>query len=144
MNGLFAQSSVVSAGNSTSSSNGSFSYTLGYLSTQSSNQEDAKIAEGLQHAYEIYEVTNVSDLNTDFDISVYPNPSVEELFLEVGNLNETNITHQLFDINGKSISKEMPVSEKSIINMKLLSSGSYLLVVTQNQNIVKSFKVIKK
>ena len=144
MNGLFAQNNVVSAGNSASSANGSLSYTLGYLSIQNTNQEDVKVSEGLQHAYEIYEVTNISGLNTDFNISVYPNPSVDELFLEVENLKETDITYQLFDINGKSVTEEAKFTKKSKIDMKQLSSGSYLLVISQKQNLLKSFRIIKK
>jgi len=143
INILIAQSNVVSAGSSKTTSNGSLSYTLGYISTKSS-PGGAAVTAGLQHAYEIYEVTGVSEVTLDFKISVYPNPSVDELNLEIDKLNIANLTFQLFDINGKSISKEASLVKKSSIDMKPFASGTYLLVINQEKKLLKSYRVVKK
>ena len=141
---LSAQNNVVSAGNSTATSAGSLSYTLGYLSTSSMSQGGAVVSEGLQHAYEIYNTSSVSEASTNFNISVYPNPSVDVLNLEMDKQSQACFTYQLFDLIGKKISEAATLEEKAQIDMKDLSSGNYLLIVKQDQNILKSFRIIKK
>ena len=141
---LSAQNNVVSAGNSTATSAGSLSYTLGYLSTSSVSQGGAVVSEGLQHAYEIYNTSSVSEASTHFNISVYPNPSVDVLNLEMDKQSQACFTYQLFDLIGKKISEAATLEEKAQIDMKAMSSGNYLLVVKQDQNVLKSFRIIKK
>jgi hypothetical protein len=53
-------------------------------------------------------------------------------------------TYQLFDLIGKKISEAATLEEKAQIDMKAMSSGNYLLVVKQDQNVLKSFRIIKK
>jgi hypothetical protein len=69
-------------------------------------------------------------------MTVYPNPTVNNLSLEAKNYNYENIHYQLFDLNGRLISNDKIASETTTISMEQYPSSVYLLKVigftTQN------------
>lgn len=87
-------------------------------------------------------IAGLNDLDKINEIfSTYPNPTKEFITLEFNNdfPNEINV----LDINGKIVKSQKINSKKTTINIKNLSSGTYLLnAIVNGQEISKKF--IKK
>ena len=64
--------------------------------------------------------------------------------LAISDINLTDLTYALYDIQGKPIAKAIISSKDTQIDMHSLSAGTYLLNVNQNNQKLKSFKIIKK
>jgi hypothetical protein len=64
--------------------------------------------------------------------------------LEVKNNDLTNLSYQLFDLNGRMIYNQKVTSETSTISMEQLPQAVFLLKVLNNNKEVKTFKILKK
>jgi hypothetical protein len=62
--------------------------------------------------------------------------------LQIDNFDK-DLSYQLFDISGKLLESNTIVANSTTIKMEQLATGSYFLKVTQNNTLVKTFKVIK-
>jgi len=74
-------------------------------------------------------------------MSVYPNPTTDYLTLKVED--NSNLSYQLHDLQGKVIENKKVNANSTIITMEALPKATYFLRVTDNKNTVKTFKVIK-
>jgi len=83
------------------------------------------------------QIISVEELNTDWAISVYPNPSRDEVIITSPNLGFFEAS--LFDLSGKFISKQILVSSNRM-NIRALSNGSYYLQV--RNTATQEFKTI--
>ena len=55
-----------------------------------------------------------------------------------------NLSYKLIDINGKAIANGSITNTDTQINMQSLALGMYILKVNQNNQELKTFKIIKK
>lgn len=79
-------------------------------------------------------------IESDQEISIYPNPTTDILNLNFGSLKSSHI--ELFDYMGKKIYTEL-MESKSTLNLRNFPSGIYYLTYRRG-NTTKSIKVIKK
>ena len=80
------------------------------------------------------------------DLSVYPNPTTNYLTLVFGTstaLSKQSMSYQLYDISGKLLENNAVLANSTTIKMEQLPTGLYFLKVTQNDTLVKTFKIIK-
>jgi hypothetical protein len=141
---LQAQESVNTAGGNTTGTGGTVSYSVGQVFYISNSSKNGMENQGVQQPYEIFEITgNEQTKFIQLTCSVYPNPTTDFLTLEMKQSNFEGIAYHLTDLNGKVILGKNLESNREIIDMKLLRSGSYFLKVTENQNVIKTFKIIK-
>ncbi|WP_395054538.1 T9SS type A sorting domain-containing protein [Flavobacterium sp.] len=92
-----------------------------------------------------YHYTNLelSQNNLNKSLTIFPNPIDTELTIYNFNTNMTNFSFEIFDLYGRLIkSDKSKFNEK--INIDELQSGSYLLVLKDENNIFKSKKIVKK
>lgn len=85
-------------------------------------------------------------INMTDEIKVYPNPFSEFVNLDLSNYNtDTNFTVIVYDIHGKKV-KDFRLTGGNTEQLRLneLSSGIYVLKLSSNQGLEKSFKLIKK
>lgn len=81
----------------------------------------------------------IADLEDKNNISVYPNPTTDYLYVKNG----INIkTVQISDINGKIINNIKPLNNK--IDLTSLSKGVYMIKLIDNKGEIFTKKVIKK
>lgn len=87
-------------------------------------------------------ITNVavSDYSRQNEISVYPNPAGDYIYLEKADASKANI--ELIDISGKSVFHNEIVNALSKVNISNLPSGIYTLKINSS-NINKVVKIIK-
>jgi hypothetical protein len=143
---LLSQSAVSSAGgNATSFGSGTASYTIGQSSyTIITDVTNGSVAQGVQQSYEISVVTEVEEENDSSPIfSIYPNPSSDMVKLKIENCQIENFRYLLYDIKGNLLqNKKVEGNETSIVISKL-ESATYFLKVTENNKVLRTFKIIK-
>lgn len=139
-----AQEAVATAGGDASGTNGNVSYTVGQVVYTTNTGTTGSVAQGVQQPFEIQTVLGADNFNINLQLAVYPNPTTNWLQLEVRNTDFSNLSYQLFDLNGRMILNEKITAETSSIQMERLPAAIFLLKVVSNNKEVKTFKIIKK
>ena len=140
--GVRAQEGTVSAGNEAGGSGGTQSYSVGQVVYTSFNGSGGSVAQGLQQTYLI--TVSIGEALTSISLEVlpYPNPTTDYLYLKMDADLPPNLRYQLFDANGKRLGSGA-ASPNSQIEMQTFAKGVYHLNIQDDQQILKSFKIIK-
>jgi hypothetical protein len=79
----------------------------------------------------------IEDLSPDDDsIYVYPNPTANRIYIQAESITKA----ELFDLVGRKVME----TNQDQIDLGNISSGSYILQVTTQNNTTESFKIIKQ
>ena len=139
-----AQESMNTIGSNATGSGGSASYSIGQVVYTTNFGSSGCIAQGVQHAYEIFSV-GVNETALNISLTAFPNPTTDNLTLEVKDFKNEQLTYQLYDIEGKLLRCGQVAAHQTQINTSSLSPSTYLVIIInlENKNI-QSFKVIKR
>ena len=138
-----AQTSVNATGGNASGSGGSVSYSIGQVVYTSNTGSEGSVDQGVQHPYEIFTI-GINETTLDISLVAYPNPTTENLILQINDYNNEKLLYQLFDMQGKELSKEQIVAQQTLIDMSSLPTATYFInVVNQENRKVQSFKIVK-
>jgi hypothetical protein len=77
-------------------------------------------------------------------ISVYPNPTDDKVFLELYMDNIDNCDYYLYDLQGRQIRNSQITSKQTDVSFAPFESGVYLLRIIQEKTLVQEFKIIKR
>jgi hypothetical protein len=141
--GLHAQESPTATGGDATGAGGTSSYTVGQVVYTTNTGSNGSVAQGVQQPYEISVTTGVNETTINLEMSVFPNPTTNYLQLKVGSEKLENLNFQLIDLQGKVIENKKVTAITSTINMEELPKAIYFLNVTKNNQLIKTFKVIK-
>jgi len=133
-----AQSSVTSAGMSTSGSNGKISFTLGGYNHIISNKT-ATINQGI---LQVYNFSSLEVLHED-QILAWPNPVLESLNIKIDSNQASPVSLQIYDLNGQLLGNYSFSENNSSISMHSYPSGTYLLKIISPQQIPITKKINK-
>lgn len=143
-NSSIAQESINTTGGDIQGSGGSVSYSAGQVEYHTSSTADASVAEGVQQPYEISVITGIEEGDgIEHTVKAYPNPTINKLTLEVKEFKISTMTFQLYDMEGKLLQSRKLTSKQTQISMSELPTGVYFLKVTQTQQAIKTFKIVK-
>ena len=144
LTGLQAQQAIPSTGGDASGSGGSASYSIGQVVYTTNGAATGVEAQGVQQPYEIFVVLGLDHVSgINLSLAAYPNPTTDFLNLRVEYETNPDLSYQLFDINGKLLDNRPIEGNETAIAMSHYVSGTYLLKVIKNNQVVKSFKIIK-
>jgi hypothetical protein len=138
-----AQQANPAAGGDATGSGGSVAYSVGQIVYTTHTGTTGSVAQGVQQPYEISVVLGVENSLIDLDISAYPNPTTQNLTLSIGNDISETLHFQLCDLSGKIIERRKISNRTETIHMENLATGPYFLKVSNANNEVKIFKIIK-
>jgi hypothetical protein len=139
-----AQQTVIASGTTASGNNGSITYTIGIMAYTAQMSATGSVSQGMQQAFEISTVTALEEAeNITLKWAVYPNPTTDLVVLTLNEFKSNNLQYLLHDISGRTIDCRKIDSDETQITMNQLNSGIYLLSITDNQSVVKTFKIIK-
>lgn len=145
LTGLLAQESVNSSGGSALGAGGSTSYSVGQIACQTRVGTNGSIEEGVQQSYQISVVTTTKEAkDINLSVSAYPNPTSDYFTLDVKGYDFSNLTYQLYDMNGRLLLNKKITSNLTSIEMSNLISATYYVKVTDGNQEVKTFKIIKR
>jgi len=100
--GIQAQTSVNATGGNASGSGGSASYSVGQVVYTKNTGINGTVAQGVQQPYEISVVTSIKEAKgISLSVSVFPNPTSDYLTLGIDEFEISNLSYQLYDMNGK-------------------------------------------
>lgn len=156
----FAQSAVVSSGNSFSGSDCSVSYTVGQIGYNDYSR-NMLFNEGVQQPYEIYDITDetvamqgensaqrgtldVEETARSISLSAYPNPTDDFLNLVVEGDDLGAMKCTVYDVSGRQISERNIFTGETRLDMGGLPPATYFVRVTEGNELLRTFKVVKK
>jgi hypothetical protein len=144
--GLQAQDAeaVVSAGgDATGPGDSSVSYTVGEaVYTDISAPGAGEVYQGVQQTYEFLIGLAENDYFS-LSMSVYPNPTVSAVTLQVDNYSLDDLQYQLYDIKGRIIATVDLTETQTEIPMESLAGGTYYLSVSDSEKSLQTFPIIK-
>ena len=143
MSGIFAQESSNSAGGDASGAGGSVAYSIGQVVYTTNTGSNGSVAQGVQHAYEIFSV-GIKETVLNISLTAFPNPTTENLTLQISDYNNERLSYQLFDVQGKQLSNGQITAPQTQINMNSLPTATYFIdVLSPDNKRIQSFKIIK-
>lgn len=139
----FGQETVLSAGGEASGS-GSVSYSVGQVLYTTNTGTNGSVAKGVQQPYEISIITSVDNVtDTDMEINVFPNPVTNNITLDIENLEQQKLTYTLYNLQGKTITRNQLTGNSTTIKMEDLPKATYFLKITDNNTVIKTIRIIK-
>jgi hypothetical protein len=144
LTGLQAQTSTNATGGNASGSVGTVSYSVGQVVYTTNSGVNGSVAQGVQQPYEISVVTGIGEAKEiNLSVSAHPNPTNDYLTLGISEFDISNLSYQLYDMNGRLLQNEKITGNQTRIAMSNLVPATYFVKVLQNQNEIKTFKIIK-
>lgn len=140
---LNAQESINTSGKTISNVNGSLSYTIGQIVYTTNSSTAGVITQGVQQPLEIFTLGTNDFPNISLKMLIYPNPTTALVNLKIERLNSNALEYHFFDIMGNQISSQKINHAETEISLENLPSATYFLNVSDNNKIIKSFKIIK-
>ena len=133
---------IASSGSTFLNSSGSISFTIGEGVAQTLSGGGKSLTQGFQQSY--ITVSLINETKTiDFAITVFPNPTTNDLTLKLIKETVMGLEYLLFDINGKLLSQKNLENTETVIPLSRFAQGYYILKVQERENEIKSFKIIK-
>jgi hypothetical protein len=138
-----AQEATVASGGTASNTSGTINYSVGQIVYTTNSGSTGSVSQGIQQPYEIFTLGTDDFPNISLKMFVYPNPTTALVNLQIQGLTDNTLEYQLFDIMGKEISNQKISQSETQIPLENLPSATYLLNVSDQNKIIKSFKIIK-
>ena len=139
----FAQQATTAAGGNASGSGGTAAYSVGQIVYTTNVGSNGSMAQGVQQPYEISIVFGVEDNLINLNFNLYPNPTTNFLTLSISDIDLSVLSFELFGSDGKLIEAKKITTFNEVICLENLSSGAYFLKIINNNQQIKSFKIIK-
>lgn len=139
-----AQQSINTSGGNATGSSGTVSYSVGQVAYMTHAGTTGSVAQGVQHAFEIFNLDLEEVESSNVSVLVYPNPTAEFLTLEVKDLDHSTLGYQLYDLQGRLLKSEPMTDQKTKVDMRTLPSATYFIKMSQGKTTIQSFKIIKK
>lgn len=141
---MIAQNAVVTNGGEATGPGGQVSFSIGQLTFQHEIGSNGSVLEGVQQPYEISVVGIDENPEIVLDAVVYPNPTMHSVVLRIDTENVTEAYDVLLcDVTGKVLKTLKVTDVKTLIEMETLPEGVYFLKIFNQNQSVKTFKIIK-
>lgn len=143
LGGLHAQETVTTTGGEATGTGGTSSYTVGQVVYTTNTGSNGSVAQAVQQPYEISTTVGINETSIQLELSVYPNPTTNFLSLNVESEKLKDLSYQLIDLQGKVIDNKKVSTATTTIAMENLPKAIYFLRISNNNQVVKTFRIIK-
>ena len=138
-----AQESANASGGDATGSGGTVAYSVGQVVYTTNTDASGTVSQGVQQAYEIFTV-GIKETQLNISLLVFPNPTANNLTLQISDYNNEKLSYQLYDMQGKLLSNGQVTAQQTQINTSSLPPATYFINVVNHENKqVQSFKIIK-
>ena len=135
MSCVFAQSNIVTGGGNAASSTGSVSYSIGQIDFQYSSTADYSVSEGVQQTYSFDTALSINDIQYDFQLSIWPNPSADEMNIEFTTSYESPLSLTVTDVNGAVVAKRSVTQGQYNFDVNTWASGTYYISLSDGEEV---------
>lgn len=140
---MYGQDAIPASGGDATGSGGAFSYSVGQL-VYTTATGSGTVSQGVQQSIELFTLSNPELTTLSLTAVTYPNPATDVVVLALTDANLTGLSYVLYDLNGRAIAKGVVTQNNTSIGLQRLATGTYILKVNQNNQELKTFKIIKK
>ena len=137
---VISQEVIATQGEVSSNSASILNFTIGEVVTSFGTDGSNEITQGFQQVF--FEITKVEDNQIEMDISVFPNPAIDQVTVQLSNYS-TGLNYALYDSFGKQLLNSVFNSNEISIQFSNYSTGTYFLVVKAENEKLKTFKIQK-
>lgn len=132
---------VSSAGDSFNNTSYQLDWSIGECVTATHSAGAYVITQGFHQ--NTYIITSVEDLRADIEMLVYPNPTSDFINLKVESSKVESLQFTITDLSGKVLQNGKFANQTEQIYFSSYAVGTYLITISQNNQILKSFQIIK-
>ena len=143
--GLTTQAQQVSnaTGGDATGSGGTVAYSVGQVVYTTNTSISGNVSQGVQQPFEIFSI-GINETGLNISLLVFPNPTADNLTLQVSDYNSEKLSYEVFDMQGKLLNNGQIETQETQINTGNLPSATYFIHVLNKENKkVQSFKIIK-
>ena len=141
---VHAQEAITASGGNASGSGGTSGYSIGQVVCTTNAGSNGSVSQGVQQSFDVIVISALERAKSiDLHCLVYPNPATDHLILQLDGLNYKNLMYKLYDSNGRLLAEQGLTENETNIPMNSLVSAIYILKVIENNQEIKSFKIIK-
>ncbi len=137
-----AQQAITATGGDASGSGGTVAYSVGQIDYSANKGSGGSVSQGVEQVYEIIPL-GTKETGITISMSVYPNPTTNNLTLEVQEYSDKKLVYQLFDIKGRLLDSSRIIDSRTQIITSEYLPATYFLKIFYENKIVQSFKFIK-
>ena len=138
-----AQESTNASGGDATGSGGTVAYSVGQVVYTTNTGTNGSVAQGVQQSYVISNV-GIKETALNISLTAFPNPTADNLTLQISDFNNEKLSYQLFDMQGKQFSNGQITAQQTQIDMNSLPAATYFVnIVNQENQKIQSFKIIK-
>jgi hypothetical protein len=140
---LIGQESVNTTGGEVFGNSGTISYSVGQLVYQSISGNSISVSQGVQQTYLIFPIGFIES-NLQLSISLYPNPTSNDLTLDLNENNIEKYSFEMFDLQGSLLMNNQITAQKTVIDTSNLPTSCYLIhLYNEKHQNIRSFKIVK-
>jgi hypothetical protein len=137
----FTQEVISNGGGNYTQINGSLEFNIGEVITETYSNNYGIFYAGFEQGF--YGILSVDEINNENSVfNLYPNPTNGKTNLTVSSKYLINSNCVLTDIFGKRI-LEFTLDFNTVFDLSDCSTGVYFLNISANNNLIKTFKIIK-
>jgi hypothetical protein len=135
---------LLASGNSASGTSGSVTYSIGQVFYTYIGESVYNVAQGIQHQ-ETEKILETSE-ESKTELIVFPNPTSDyvNLRLQGSELEYGKRYYELYDIQGRLLKQNTVTESESQISLSNLKPALYILTVYIDNQVLKTFKILKK
>ena len=139
-----AQQAVSTAGGQATGAGGTVSYTIGQLDYITVTGSAGLAMEGVQVPYEVLIPTGIERYKEiSLGFLAYPNPVNDLLTLRIQRETLDNLSYKLLDADGRTLQVSSIENAETGISFQDRLPNTYFLLIFENNQEIKTFKIIK-
>lgn len=139
-----AQNTLSPVGGNGAGTGGTTSYSVGQIAYQEGTGTGGTTSEGVQQAYEIFEDSIIEGFSeVKITMAVYPNPTTNNVVLNLEHSDFTNLSYVVKDILGAVIDGNKIEHKDTHVAFGHLNSGTYSITILNRVRKIKTYKIIK-
>ena len=134
-----AQEVVATQGDSYSNSNATIDFTLGEVIIATVNDGTNELTQGFHQTN--WNFLGVEDHTMNYEAIIFPNPTEDLLIIKSSEFE--NVSYILYDAQGKMVMQNILSAEQTPVQVSHLSPGAYSLMLRNETQNLKTFKLVK-
>jgi len=138
-----AQQATTASGGDASGSGGTVAFSVGQVVYTANTNASGTVSQGVQQPFEIFTL-GVKETELNISLKAFPNPTLDNLTLQISDYNNEKLLYKLYDMQGKLLNNGQILTQQTKIEMTSLPTATYFInVVNQQNKKIKTFKIIK-
>jgi hypothetical protein len=137
-----SQDVIAFAGENSKNTNGSLSWTIGEIETETINNSTTILTQGFQQGN--ISINSISELpGSEITIRVFPNPASSFVILEVDSKSSADLHFELYSLDGQLLLSRDLTTLQEFIDVQNLAPSIYILKVFNARNVFNVFEIVK-